>query len=321
MSFVHPSRLWLLALVVGLGIANVLVQRHRQRAIARYTSSHLHHAIAPDRFGWRRHVPPALALLGLAILILGIAQPARAERIPLNEGVVVLAVDVSSSMTATDIAPSRIEAAISGATNFVNGLPVGIHVGLVAFDGNARLMVSPTADHHAVVSAVKTLTPGPRTAAGEGIYTSIDAIKASLTSDVLAAAKQSGKLPASIVLLSDGATTVGRSAEGAALAAGDAGIPVTTIAYGTPTGTVTVQGETVPVPADTATMARVAQVSGGKYFEAASAGQLKAVYTDIQTRVGYTTEPREITRGVLGVAMVMLAAATTLAFAWAARAL
>jgi Ca-activated chloride channel homolog len=317
MNFLHPGRLWLFIAVAAVVAGYVLIHLRRRRAIERYTSSHLHSSIAPDRLGWRRHVAPVLAAGALALVVLGLAQPAMAQNVARDEGVVVLTVDVSASMTATDIAPTRIEAAIEGASKFVDEIPDGIEVGLVAFDGTARLLVEPTVDHESVITAVHTLTTGPRTATGEGIATALDSITSSLSKGALAA----DDVPASVVLLSDGYTTVGRSAEQAAQMAADLGVPITTIAYGTPTGTVQVQGQIVDVPADTSTMRTVAEMTGGRSFEATSAGELDKAYTDIRTIVGYTTEYRDVSRALFGAGLLVLIGSTPFAFVWAARAL
>ena len=205
----------------------------------------------------------------------------------------------------------------SNASKFVDEIPDGIEVGLVAFDGTARLLVEPTIDHESVITAVHTLTTGPRTATGEGIATALDSITSSLSKDALA----SDNVPASVVLLSDGYTTVGRSAEQAAQMAADLGVPITTIAYGTPTGTVQVQGQIVDVPADTSTMKTVAEMTGGRFFEATSAGELDKAYTDIRTIVGYTTEYRDVSRALFGAGLLVLIGSTPFAFVWAARAL
>jgi Ca-activated chloride channel family protein len=316
-NFLHPERLVLLLAVAGVVAAYAAIHLRRRKAIERYTSTRLHATIAPDRLGWRRHIAPVLASLALTLIVVGLAQPVRAEQVPRNEGVVVLTVDVSASMTATDIAPSRIEAAIDGAAKFVDQIPDGIQIGLVAFDGTARVLVDPTTDHAAVTEAVHTLTPGPRTATGEALATSLDSIKSTLSAEIL----KSGDVPASVVLLSDGYTTVGRPVEEVAQQAKDMGVPVTTIAYGTPTGYVVVEGQIVDVPADTATMKAVADITGGKFFEAASAGELEHAYTDIKTVVGYRTEPREVTRGLLGGAVLILLVGVPFAFVSSARAL
>ena len=146
----------------------------------------------------------------------------------------MLAIDTSLSMNATDIAPNRLDAAIAGATSFVDELPAGIEVGLVAFDSDARLLVSPTTDHDAVKASIATLTTDERTATGEAIYTSLDAVTAALADERLGSTVRTRTVPAAVVLLSDGVETVGRSVDDAAAAATDADVPVSTIAYGTP---------------------------------------------------------------------------------------
>ena len=322
MSFLHASRLWLLAGVVALVLVHVAVQVRGRRALARYTSAHLAPVVVPRRLGWRRHVPIGLALAALALIVVGLAQPTRAEAVPREEGVVILAVDVSASMDANDVEPSRLAAAIEGASEFVKKTPAGIHLGLVAFDGSARVVVNPTTDHDLVGRAVLDLTTGPGTAAGEAVYASLDAVRAALTPAVLDQAEESGDdLPAAIVLLSDGVTTVGRPVEQAATEAADTGVPVTTIAFGTPQGVVFVQGELVRVPADPQTMEAVAEVTGGRFHEAETASELHEVYDDIQTAVGYRTEQREVTRAFLGVAVALLVGAGALSVAWFGRVL
>jgi Ca-activated chloride channel family protein len=317
MSFLHPERLLLLVGVVALAVGYAVVWRRRTRAVERYAQPHLLGRLSPDRTtGVRRHVAPALALGALALVLVSAAQPTREERVPREKGVVVLAIDTSLSMQATDISPTRLEAAIVGATDFVEELPDGIEVGLVAFDSSARLLVSPTTDHDAVVASISTLTTNARTATGEGVYTSLDAVEAALAEDT---ADGEDPVPAAIVLLSDGVETVGRSVDSATQAAVEAEVPVSTIAYGTPTGTVTIEGQTMAVPADTRTMAAVAEATGGTYFEATSAGELQDVYADIQTTIGYETEPREVGRALLGGAFVVLFAASGLAVLTSAR--
>ncbi|HEX2578747.1 MAG TPA: VWA domain-containing protein [Aquihabitans sp.] len=306
MTFLHPLRLVLLVGVVALAVAYVVVQRRRRAAVARYTDPARLAALAPQRPGSvRRHLSPALALVALATMVVALAEPTRAEAVARERGVVVLAVDVSASMSATDVAPSRLDAAIDGATGFVDGLPDGLHIGLVVFDGDARLVVPPTTEQATVTAAIARLGAGEGTAAGEGIATSLRAVESVLSPDLLASGED---LPASIVLLSDGATTVGRPALTAAAEAADVGVPVTTIAFGTPQGTVTLGGETVAVPADPATMRAVADATGARSFEATTAGELGDVYADISTAVGTTTERREVTRGLLGGAVVALLA-------------
>jgi Ca-activated chloride channel family protein len=229
--------------------------------------------------------------------------------------VVVLAVDVSASMTATDVAPSRIDAAVAAAGEFVDDVPDRFQLGLVAFDGTARVLAPPTEDHGAVRAALQRLTPGEGTAAGEGIAAAVDAI----TAAVERTGAVEADLPASIVLLSDGATTVGRPVEEAARAAADRSVPVSTIAFGTDRGVVVVGGEVVPVPADPEAMAAVADITGGTASEAETADELGDVYDDLGTTVGSAVERREVGRAFLGAAVAALLAAVAGALVWSAR--
>jgi Ca-activated chloride channel family protein len=320
MTLLAPSRLWLLLAVAALVVAYLVLQRRRRHYVVRFTNLELLDSVAPRRPGWRRHVVAVAALLGVTTLVVSLARPAREERVPRNDGIVMLTVDVSASMTATDVVPSRIEAAKAAAKDFVDQTPAGFQIGLVAFDGSARVLAAPTSDHAAVDAAIEGLEPGEGTAAGEGIYAALDAIKSTVNATVTPAQQRSrDDLAATIVLLSDGTTTTGRSVESAAQAADDASVPITTIAYGTDSGTVEVQGQVVPVPADTETMAQVARTTGGSSFEAGSASELRSVYRDIQGRVGYTTETREIGRVFVAFAIVALLLAVAASMWWTAR--
>jgi Ca-activated chloride channel family protein len=293
----------------------VLLARRRRLRAVRLPTTRVLAAVAPKRSVWRRHAPAAVALLTVVLLVVAVARPARDERVPREAAVVVLAVDVSASMTATDVAPSRIDAAVAAASDFVDDVPDRFQLGLVAFDGTARVLTTPTEDHDAVRAALQRLTPGEGTAAGEGIAAALDAISSSV--------EQAGggglDLPASIVLLSDGATTVGRPVEEAAREAADRSVPVSTIAFGTDRGTVVVGGEVVPVPADRQTMEAVADLTGGTAAEAETADELHDVYDDIGARVGSVVEQREIGRAFLGIALVALLAAVASSFVWSPR--
>src|SRR5688500_5472843 len=199
----------------------------------------------------------------------------------------MLVIDTSASMMATDVEPSRLAAAITAAQSFVDDLPPQMEVGLVAFDRSARMLAAPTTDHELVQREIAGLTLGPGTAAGEALIVALSAIEQAATA---------GETPndgAAIVLLSDGVTTVGRPVVEVAEIAADRGIPISTIAFGTPDGIVEVQGNTIAVPSDPDTMAAVAETTSGRFFEADSGDELEEVYEDIGTRVGYETEERE----------------------------
>lgn len=313
MTFLDPTRLWLLLGVVALAAAYALLQRRRRRYADRFASAGLIDAVVPRRAGWRRHVPAGVAALALVALVFGLARPTREERVPRTEGVVMVALDVSASMAAGDVDPSRLAAATAAARSFVAEVPAALEVGLVAFDGTADVLATPTTDRSAVLSAIDRLTLGSGTAAGDGIYAALDAIATSWSTD------PGSDPPASIVLLSDGATTVGRPVAAAAQAASEEGIPVSTIAFGTTTGTVRMEGQIIPVPIDAATMRAVAERTGGTFFETASASGLRQVYENIQGHVGYTTERREIAQTFVGVGVVALLAAAGLSMAWTGR--
>lgn len=306
MTLLAPGWLWLLAVVAGLAAAYVVLQRRRRHYAVRFTNLDLLASVAPKRPGWRRHVPAAAIALALGVLVVAAARPARDERVASEEATVMLVLDVSASMRATDVSPSRMEAAVEAASDFVDDLPERLRVGLVAFDTSARVVATPTVDHDAVADGLARLRPGTGTAAGEGIITALD---------LLTGSGEAG----AIVLLSDGVTTVGRSVADAVAAAREQSVPVTTIAFGTDDGTVEVAGRIIPVPADPVTMEAVADATGGQFFTAATGDQLRSVYEDIGTRIAYTVEQREIGT-VFGVAaLVLLLAALAASLVWTGR--
>jgi Ca-activated chloride channel family protein len=325
MTFLAPSRLLLLLAVGALAGMYVVLQRRRRHYAVKFTNLDLLQSVAPRRPGWRRHVAAAAVGLGLVALVIGLARPVRAEKVPRDEAIVMLVVDVSASMAATDVSPSRLQAATTAATEFVNGVPAGFEVGLVAFDKSTRLLATPTADHAAVIAAIQQLKIGPGTATGDALSVALDAVAASLaasnapTSTTTTAAPTDQPPSATIVLLSDGATTVGQPITTAEQIATDRGIPVTTIAYGTNSGTVVVNGQSVAVPADPASMSQLAKSTGGSFFTAGSAAELSSVYHDIQSRIGYRLEDREILRTFLGIGIVALLVATAASLLWNAR--
>jgi len=256
MSFLAGYRLWLLLLVAVLGLAYVLVQRQRRQYAVRFTNVDLLASVAPRRPGWRRHLAAACSLLALVLIVMAFARPARAIQVPRETATVMLAVDVSQSMRATDVEPSRIQAAKRAVRAFVDSLPTRFRLGLVAFAGNAQVLVPPTHQRSLVRSAVANLQLQQQTAIGEGIFASIDAIENSPLD-------KGKRPPARIVLLSDGATNAGRPNSEAAAAAKKKGMRVSTIAFGTDSGTVVVQdadpepaGKRGPVRADAVDEAR-----------------------------------------------------------------
>jgi Ca-activated chloride channel homolog len=316
MNFLSPGRLALLLVVLALAGLYAWIQQRRKHAAVRYTNLSVLAEVAPPNPGWRRHVPAAAVALALGALVVAIAEPVQQVRVPKEAATVMMVIDVSASMDATDVEPSRLEAAIASAKAFVSDLPAQVRVGLVSFDRVARVVASPTVDHQAVLDGIDRLILGTGTATGEGIYTALDALAAANDTAGAAATTQGGS---ALVLLSDGVPTVGRPVLGAAQEAADQGVPISTIAFGTEDGTVTVQGRLISVPADPDTMASVAEITAGKFFKAVSAKELRSVYKDIGTRVGYETEQRDASGPVLTLAVIALLAASGLALFWNGR--
>jgi Ca-activated chloride channel family protein len=249
-----------------------------------------------------------------------LAGPTRDERVARQRGTVMLAIDTSGSMSATDVTPSRLAAAEVAARRFVDELPAGLKVGLLTFDSEARVLAAPATDHEAVFTALDHLRIGGGTSTGEAIYESLAAISAQPR------AGDATKPGAAIVLMSDGAPTIGRPGQSpeqtvvqATASARQAGVPVDSIAFGTANGTVSIQGETVPVPADPQAMSAIADGSGGKSFTAVSGGELNEVYEQIRLSVGYDTVPRDLTGWFLGLGVFVLFLTSGAALVWSQR--
>jgi Ca-activated chloride channel family protein len=317
MTLLEPSRLLLLLLVGALVGLYVYLQHRRRHRAVRSTNLALLRSIAPRRPGWRRHGPAAGVALAMAALIVSLAQPVRQVRVAKESATVMLVLDMSASMQATDVAPSRVQAAIAAAKSFVKDLPAPVRVGLISFDRTTRLIATPTIDHQAVTDGLDHLVLGPGTATGDAIYAALDALAAA--ADNAGAAPAAQPAGSAIVLLSDGVPTVGIPVLQAAQQAANRGVPVSTIAFGTRLGRVTVQGRTVSVPADPDTMASVAELTSGKFFQAVSAKELRSVYQDIGTRVGYETEQHAASGPFLAFAVFVLSAAYGLALLWNGR--
>ncbi|HEX9992099.1 MAG TPA: VWA domain-containing protein [Acidimicrobiales bacterium] len=313
MTFLSPSRLLLLVGVAALAAAYLAVQARRDRYAVRFTNLALLDVVAPERPRWRRHLPAVAFLLAVTALVAAFARPARDERVPRERATVMMAIDTSLSMQAEDITPDRIRAAKAAAADFVDLLPDSINLGLVSFDGVARVEVPPTTEHVLVQTAIADLELHESTAIGEAIYACLDAI------DTMPPAPDGAPVPGRIVLMSDGETTVGRPNEEAAQAAADAEVPVSTIAFGTDAGMVTVDGTAITVPVDEDALANIAEVTGGTSFTAASADQLEEVYADIGSSLGYETEQREITGWFLGAGLVLLLLAAAGSLVWSSR--
>ncbi len=299
LSFLQPSRLWLLALIpllVGLYLWLVARKRSRNAALGRT----MFDLVIPRDRTWLRHLAVGLSILSLLTLTMAFAQPKDQVSVPRERATVVVTIDISLSMEAEDVEPNRLIAAKTAAIQFVNSLPTKFNVALVTFAGTATTVVPPTLDKGAVTAAIEAIQPAQSTAIGEGIYTS------------LAAASQvapdpdnpQASVPARIVLLSDGKTQIGRPSSQAAEAARAQSIPIYTIAYGTANGYIEIAGRREPVPVDRDELERISRISGGEAYTATSAGQLKDVYADIGSSVGKEKVDREVTSRYAGFGLV-----------------
>ncbi|SER68222.1 Ca-activated chloride channel family protein [Propionibacterium cyclohexanicum] len=298
LSFMNPGRLWWL-LVPGALAAFYLVLLARNRAAGRGSS--LLRAILPKDANLKRHLSVVASLLSLASLVVAYARPQALVNVPRDRATIVVAIDVSRSMMATDVSPTRLSAAKQGAKQFIATLPDTFNVALVSFAATAEIKMPPTTDHSAVDRAIDALSLQPSTAIGEGIYTSLQA----LTLAPEDPKHPDDPAPGAIVLLSDGATNMGRDSAGAAEQARKQNVPIYTIAYGTPGGYVYENGVRQSVAVDHAELANVARLSGGKPYSADSLNKLQSVYQTISQQIGYTKQGHEITDRYAGIALVL----------------
>jgi Ca-activated chloride channel homolog len=306
---------WLLALLPVVAIAAVYVWRQfrRKHYAVRFANLDLLRTLAPKGLGWRRHVAAGTFLLALLALATAMARPSVDREEPLERATIMLAIDVSLSMEADDVAPSRIEAAQEAAKQFVAELPPTYNLGLVSFAKSANVLVPPSKDRAAVQQAIDGLTLAEATATGEAVFTCLEAVRS------VPADGAQGLPPARIVLLSDGYRTSGRSVEEAAAAASAANVPVSTIAFGTDAGVVDIGGQLQPVPVDRLALAELAETTQGFFYEAASVSELKQVYEDMGSSIGHRVEPREVTQWYAGIALLFALAAGGMSLLWTSR--
>lgn len=318
-DFLSPARLWFLLVVLAMAGVYVGLQFTRRRYAVRISSMELIDKVAPRRPGWRRHVVGALFLLGLAGLVVAWAQPVATVKVPKERSTIVLAIDTSLSMMATDVSPSRLEAAQEAAVDFVNGLPKNLNVALIGFAGSAQLLVPPTQDHAAVTTAIKGLELKEATAIGDAVNLSVDVIENQ------AQRTEEGKPDATVVLISDGETTVGLPTADSVPIANEAGVAINTIAYGTPNGQITVDedgdgiGQTAQVPVNTEELRALAEQTGGVARTADSLDDLANVYDDFGSSIGYDEEQTDIAYKFSAGSLAVLLIAGALSLWWLQR--
>src|SRR3954447_23864549 len=319
MSFASPLIL-LALLLVPVAIARYIsAERARRQRAKEFASPRMMKSIAPLQPGWRRHVPLALYALALAVLIIAAAQPRKTVAVPVQQATIMLLTDVSGSMEAVDVKPSRLAAAREAAKSFIEKVPGGVRVGVMAFNQHPRTLQPPTADHAAARDALRQLASSGGTRTG-------DALDAALTVLERQPGINGKRPPAAIVLLSDGKSTAGEDPVLLAQRAQRDRIPIYTVALGTSSGTIRVPRpggasgfETRPVPPDPQTLSQIARVSGGQAYSAEDEGQLSTVYHHLGSQLGRKRAPREITAGFVGGAVALLALAGALSLRWFGR--
>jgi Ca-activated chloride channel family protein len=322
MSFREPAVLLGLILLPMALLAYGSMQRRRRREAAAFASPALMPNLLTARPGWRRHAPVLLLLLAGAACIFALARPQRTVAAPQRAATVVLVNDTSGSMRAQDVDPDRLTAAARSAKVLTDTTPDNFRIGLITFADYAQQVVSPTTDRGAVTGALERMNADGGTAMGDGLARGLQAAQAPVpTQD----GKGTRKLPAIIVLLSDGKNTLGVNDPLAiARQAKAANIPIYAIALGTDKGEVVQQDpfgfvQRIPVPPDKETLRDIARTTGGRFFEAVSADDAEDIYGRIGTRLTSRPEKREITVAFAGGAFVLLVAGGALSLVWFGR--
>lgn len=318
MMFAAPGLLSLALIPIALGVGYLVLQNRRTHYAVQFTNLDLLDEVAPDRPGWKRHLPAAALMLALLFLVIAIARPVRAEQVPVEASTVVLALDVSISMDARDVDPSRLVAAQAAALRFMDEVPDQVRVGLVTFAENAVANHAPTDDRALIRSAIENLELRPGTAIGEALLVSVDLIEADLAA-IQAETDDDEPVPATIIVLSDGDTTAGRPNAVGVEAARAAGIAVSTISFGTPDGLIRFQGQIVPVPSNGRALNRIADDTGGRFYDAETAEALSEVFEGLGVAVGFTTEEVEVIIPWVVAAMILGTAAGAASLAWFGR--
>lgn len=317
MSFQAPLFLLALALVPLAVALYVMSDRRRRRRSTAFVSEGLLASVAPVRPGARRHLPLALYAGALAAIAVALARPEATVAVPEERAAVVVATDVSGSMQARDVPPSRMAAVKRAALDLLDEAPDKLRIGAVAFNHSVRSIEAPSPDREEVRSLFKGLEPSGGTATGEGLSAALGLLER----------ERSGpgrKAPAAVILLSDGASTHGRDPIPEARRARREHIPVYTVALGTQSGTIQVKrkdGSTVtrPVPPDRDAMRRIATLSGGRTFAIDQADELSSVYERLGSQIGTRQERRQVTSAFVGGAAALLLAGGAMSLRWFGR--
>lgn len=334
MSFIWPVMLLALLMVPLLVILYLRLQERRRKMATRFGSMGLGSQSTRPALTARRHVPPIFFLIGLMLLALALARPQAVVSLPRVQGTVILAFDVSGSMAAQDIEPTRMEAAKAAAKEFVERQPVTVRVGVVAFSEGGFSVQVPTNDKDAILATINRLAPTRGTSLANGIYTSLTAIQLAESGEVTnyysnqtpeptpepTPVPQGTFAPATIVLLSDGENTVQPDPIPAVQAAMDRGVRIHTIGVGSPEGaTLKIEGFNIHTQLDEATLQQISQMTSGTYHNARNQEDLRAIYQSLGSQLVVKPEETEITSIFVGIGIVALLIGAVLSLLWYSR--
>ncbi len=316
MSFAAPLVLLALLAMPLLIMAYTGLERRRGETARAFVTEPLVPSVAPNRPRWRRHVPMLAVALALIVLIVAAARPQRSVAVPVTDGAVMLANDISSSMASTDVPPSRLISAARAAQRFARSVPGSVRVGLLQFNQRATVLQTPSSDHSLTIQALTQVRSGGHTAIGDAINSAVSVLSRLRSPD-------GKRIPSAIVLLSDGTSTTGADPLQAARQAARAHIPVYTVALGTAHGTIDVRHGSrttrVPVPLDPSELQQIGRLSGGQAFTAEGASGLSAVYAHLAARIGHKQVKQQITASFAGVGLVLLLLGGILSLRWFGR--
>ena len=338
MSFGHPLLLLTLLVVPAAILALRLAERRRMRYAVRYTNVDVLAGLAPGR-PWRRYVPTGLALLALSVLCVAVARPHATSLVPKERASIILVLDVSGSMQANDVHPTRLAAAQQAVRTFLDRVPPQVRIAMIAFSGDAQVAAPPTTDRALLRKSLEYISSFPAfggTAIGDALSVAVDLAEQAVSGRPYVPPRVLPVVPslatpkpadtkglASILLLSDGHQTRGtlQPLQGASRAKA-AKIPVYTVSLGTPGGVLGREFggfEPIPVPPDPATLEAIAQTTGGKFYDAQSAGALHSAYSKLGSSLGRAPGKTEVTYAFLAGAAGLLVAAGFLSALWSPR--
>ena len=311
--FLNPERLWWWIVVPVLVALYIWIMHRKRRTGMRYTNTAVLGAVIPRQSQWRRHLAVAMSLASLVTIIAAWARPNGVERVPRERATIVLVIDVSQSMRATDVKPNRLDAAKQLSKEFVSTLPPKYNVAVVSLSGSPAVKLPPSTDRGLALRAIDGLTTQDSTAFGPALQTALAAVQMAPKGD------NGEPAPGAVVLLSDGANTATESPLQAAQALAKAKIPVYTIAYGTENGSVDLDGVRERVPPDRELMQQIANATKGTFSSAESAGQLDNVYKNLSSQVGFEEVKKETTAMWAGYGLAFAVVAALAAVSLGAR--